>query len=362
VKKALTSFGILVALIATYFLFWPVSVDPVSWQAPIDRGYVDPFSKNDALKSATAINLGEFEGPEDAAIGADGRIYATTSSGSIVRIQNRGVSEFVDVGGRPLGIEADGDGSLVVANAELGIQRVAIDGSISNLINEIDGKALANANNLGIGPDGIIYFSQSSSKFTAADFGGSYDASLLDILEHGGHGNVYLFDPATGVVSRLMTDLNYANGVAVSEDGRFLVVSETSHYRILKYWLDGEQAGETEILIDNLPGFPDNIKNGINGRFWIGFAAPRNQLIDKLSDNPFVRKIIQRLPESLRPKAEPFSHVIAINGDGEVLMNLHEPAARFPTLTGALETKDSLYLTTLFWTQLPRIRKRDLYR
>ncbi len=361
-KKALASFGIFAALVAAYFLFWPVPVDPVSWRAPIDRGYVDPFTKNDFLKSATAINLGDFEGPEDAAIGPDGRIYATTNNGSIVRIQNRGVSEFVNVGGRPLGIESDSDGSLVIANAELGIQRVAVDGVITNLLNEIDGRALANANNLAIGPDGIIYFSQSSSKFTAADFGGSYAASLLDILEHGGHGNVYSFDPATGAVSRLMSNLNYANGVAVSEDGRFLVVSETSHYRILKYWLEGGQAGKTEILIDNLPGFPDNIKNGMNGRFWIGFAAPRNQMIDKLSDNPFVRKVIQRLPEFLRPKAEPLSHVIAINGNGEVLMNLHEPTARFPTLTGVLETTDALYLTTLFGTQLPRVQKRDLYQ
>lgn len=349
------------AIVAAYLLLWPVPVDPVSWQAPVDRGYVDPFSPNDLLKSATGIDLGEFEGPEDATIGSDGRIYATTSGGSIIRIQNRGVSEFANIGGRPLGVEADRDGSLVIANAELGIQRVADDGSITTLLDEIDGETLANANNLGINTDGVIYFSQSSTKFTSAGFGGSYAASLLDILEHGGHGNVYSFDPASGTVSHLMTGLNYANGVAVSEDGRFLVVSETGHYRILKHWLEGEQAGQTEVLIDNLPGFPDNIKNGSNGRFWIGFAAPRASILDTLADKPFLRKMIQRLPASLRPKAEPFSHVIAINGDGDVLMNLHEPGARFPTLTGAVETKDALYLTTLFGTQLPRVRKKDLY-
>ncbi len=60
----------------------------------------------------------------------------------------------------------------------------------------------------------------------------------------------------------------------------------------------------------------------------------------------------------LRPE---FAKVIAIDGDGHVLMNLHEPAARFPTLTGVLETRDALYLTTLFGQQLPRINKRDLY-
>jgi hypothetical protein len=72
--------------------------------------------------------------------------------------------------------------------------------------------------------------------------------------------------------------------------------------------------------------------------------------------------MVQRLPPALRPKAEPFSHVVAINGDGEVLMNLHDPGARFPTLTGALETRDSLYLTTLFGNRLARLEKRELGR
>jgi len=360
VRKTLTISATFLALVSAYLLLWPVPVDPVSWHAPDDRGYVDPFAPNNLLKPATGINLGDFEGPEDATLGQDGRIYVTTDGGSIIRIQNRGVSEFVNVGGRPLGIETDHDGSLVVANAVIGLQRIGRDGSVTILVDEFEQQTLENVNNLGIGPDGVIYFSQSSTKFTASGFGGSYEASLLDILEHGGNGNVYSFAPASGVVTRLMTNLNYANGVAVSEDGSFLLVAETSEYRILKHWLSGDLQGTTEVLIDNLPAFPDNIKSGLNGRFWVGFAAPRNQLIDQLSDRPFARKVIQRLPAALRPKAEPFSHVIAINGDGEVLMNLHDPAARFPTLTGVLETRDALYLTTLFGHRLPLIKKRDL--
>jgi len=360
VRGFLAVCGILLALFFAYLLFWPVPVDPVSWQAPVDHGFVDPFAPNNLLKSATGIDLGEFEGPEDATLGYDGRIYITTSDGSIIRVQNRGVSEFVNVGGRPLGIETDHDGALIVANAVSGLQRVDPDGTVTNLVDEFDGQSLENANNLAIGPNGVIYFSQSSTKFTAREYGGSYDPSLLDILEHGGHGNIYAFDPTRGSLTRLMSGLNYANGVAVSEDGSFLLVSETGHYRILKYWLTGELTDSTEILLDNLPAFPDNIKSGLQGRFWIGFAAPRNQLVDRLSDKPFVRKIIQRLPPAVRPKAEAFSQVIAINGDGEVLMNLHDQDARFPTLTGVLETRDSLYLTTLFGHRLPRIRKRDL--
>lgn len=359
-KKTFAIAAILLALAAAYFLLWPVPVDPVAWQAPTDRGFIDPYTKNDRLKSATGINLGNYEGPEDATVGADGRIYATTSDGKIIRIQKRGVRVFADPGGRPLGIETDRDGSLVIANATIGIQRVARDGEVTILLDEIDGQALVFANNLGIGPDGTIYFSESSSKFGAEEFGGPLSATLLDVMEHGGHGRVISLDPSTGNVQILLRDLNYANGVAVSQDGSYLVVAEMGHYRILKHWLTGEKQGTTEVLLDNLPGFPDNIKSGVNGRFWVGFASPRNQLLDSLADKPFLRRIVQRLPASLRPSAEPFSHVIAFNGDGDVLMNLHDPDVRFATLTGVLETRDALYLTMLFGNQLARIDKRDL--
>ena len=63
-------------------------------------------------------------------------------------------------------------------------------------------------------------------------------------------------------------------------------MAETGHYRVLKHWLQGDKAGNTEILIENLPGFPDNMSTGLDGRFWLGLASPRNALLDKISDKP----------------------------------------------------------------------------
>jgi len=31
-----------------------------------------------------------------------------------------------------------------------------------------------------------------------------------------------------------------------------------------------------EVILDNLPGFPDNINNAEDGTFWIGLVSPRN--------------------------------------------------------------------------------------
>jgi sugar lactone lactonase YvrE len=360
-KTLLATGGSLLALAILYLLLWPVPVDPVAWDAPINQGLVDPFGPDDRLNRAQAIDLGVHNGPEDVTAGHDGHLYATTSGGIILQLGGNGnVREFAEVGGRALGIETDTDGSLLVANAYIGLQRISTDGSVKTVLSEINGRALVYADDLAIAADGTVYFSEASTKFGAKQFSGTYEGSLLDIMEHGGHGQIIAFNPDTGDARVIIDSLNFANGVAISEDQTYLLIAETGSYRILKHWLQGPDAGTTEILIENLPGFPDNINNGLNGRFWIGLVAPRSTLLDKISDQPFIRKIVQRLPASLRPKAEPSSHVVAIDGDGMVLMNLQDPQARFPALTGVLETADALYLTTLFGNQLPKLDKKDL--
>jgi sugar lactone lactonase YvrE len=290
-KSALLVIASLLAVVLLYLLLWPVPVNPVAWDAPIDKGLIDPFGPDDRLRYARSVDLGDYHGPEDVTLGHDGNLYATAANGLVLQIDPGGqVRLFADIGGRALGIETDTDGSLIVANAYLGLQRVHVDGSVESLLSEIDGKPIAYANDLAIAADGTVYFSNASSKFGAKQSGGTYEGSLLDILEHGGHGQVIRFDPGTGQTEVIIRDLNFANGVAISDDQRYLLVSELGSYRILKHWLQGPAKGTTKALLENLPAFADNINNGFNGRFWIGLFSPRNELVDNLSDKPLLRK------------------------------------------------------------------------
>ena len=352
----------LLALLLLYLLIWPVPINPVSWDAPQDAGLVDPFESNDRLRRARIFDLGNHVGPEDIAGGPDGLIYTTTADGVIIRLRpdGSGVEVFAETGGRPLGIEFDADGNLFVANAYLGIQKVTPDGRVEVLVDTYDGQRIEYADDLAVAANGKIYFSDASSKFGASKSGGSYEASLLDVLEHGGHGRVFEFDPATGKTIVIADGLNFANGVAISDDQQFLLFNETMHYRVWRYWLAGPRAGQREIVMENLPGFPDNVNNGLNGRFWIGLVAPRNKLLDDVSGQPWLRKVMQRLPAFLRPKAEPSSHIIGITGDGQVLMNLQDSAATVPALTGAYETRDAIWLSSLFGNRLARLDKDRL--
>ena len=351
-----------VVLLAMYLLFWPVPIDPVAWDAPEDRGLVDPFEPNSRLARARSIDLGPHEGPEDITGGPDGLIYTATGDGNVIRFRPNGTNleVFAETGGRPLGLEFDRAGNLFVANAYLGLQRITPDGVVEILADSYDGEPIPYADDVAVAADGRIYFSDASAKFGALKTGGSYEASLLDIMEHGGHGRIFRFDSATGTTDVIVERLNFANGVAVSDDQRYLMICETGTYRILRHWLAGEKAGQTEVVIDNLPGFPDNINNGRSGKFWIGLVAPRNKLLDDMSGAPWLRKLVQRLPAFMRPRATPSSHVIAINGDGDVLMNLQDTAARLPALTGVYETDAALWLTSLFGNRTARLDKRDL--
>ena len=360
-KPAIATLALLLLLLL-YLLLWPVPVSPVAWDAPQDRGLIDPFKANDRLSLARPISIDEYDGPEDIAGDKSGFLYASTLGGHIIRIHENSLdlSVFADVGGRPLGLEFDSLGNLYVANAPLGLQRISPDGTIETLVSEVNGKDISYADDLAVADDGRVFFSDASSKFNPATTGGSYDASLLDILEHGGYGRIFEYSPTTQQTRVIMDGLNFANGVAISDDQNYLLVNETGHYRVLKFWLEGPHAGTTEVILDNLPGFPDNINNGLEGKFWIGLVAPRNKMLDDLSGSPFLRKVVQRMPAFVRPKAVPSSHVIAINGEGQVLMNLQDSTMKFPALTGVYETQQSLYLTSLFGNRVGRLDKKDL--
>lgn len=354
--RAATAILLLALTLVAYLLLWPVPISPVAWHAPEDRGLTGAFAPNRRLADIEALAIGEYEGPEDIAPGPHGYLYAATVSGAVLRIGTDGsFAEFANTGPRPLGMEPDPDGNLVVANSHRGLQKISADGKVTALLTEVDGRPLVYANDLAVAADGTIYFSESSTRFGARAAGGTYEASLLDLLEHGGHGRVLEFRPDSGTTRVVVNGLDYANGVAISADQRFILIAETGAYRVLRHWLSGPDAGTTEVVIDNLPGFPDNINTGRDGRFWVGLVAPRNSFLDFSADKPLLRKIVQRLPAALRPQAQPSSHVIAISGDGEVLMSLQDPDARIPSLTGVYESADAIYLSSLFGHAIGRL-------
>ncbi len=63
------------------------------------------------------------------------------------------------------------------------------------------------------------------------------------------------------------------------------------------------------------------------------------------------------MPKFVRPKATAYGHIIAIDGNGKVLMDLQDPRTAYPQNTSVLETKDYLYVGSLVAPVLARLPK-----
>jgi sugar lactone lactonase YvrE len=335
-------------------------VKPVSWEAPINPGYTGIYAENEILKAVEHFSLGGEEGPECVAVDAEGRIYASTLNGKIVRMEADGSRPAVwaETGGRPLGIVFDKSGNLIVADAYRGLLSVSPDAVVTELATEAGGIPIRYANDADVAADGRIFFSDASTKFGAREFGGTLEACVMDTMEHGGHGRLLCYYPDTGKVETLLTGINFANGVAVSHDQQFVLLSETTNYRIIRYWIAGEKKGTYDYILEALPGFPDNITTGMNGLFWIALVSPRVGMVDSLSESPTIRSIGAGLPGFMRPGPKDYSHVIAINQKGQVIYNLQDPDGGYPMISSAREAENYLYLGSLTEKSIGRINKK----
>ena len=211
---------VIIIVVVLYFTAWLVPIAPVAWKAPPNRGYSGSFAQNERLRGVQTLTIGDNHGTVDIALDAQGRIYASTHEGRIVRLQADGSNpeNWIDTGGRPLGIEFDNHGNLIVADAFRGLLTITPVGNITELANVADGMPIRYANDVDVAANGKIYFSDASTKFGAKEWGGTYEASLLDLMEHDVYGKLLVFDMTEGKAKTLLDGLNFVNGIAVSHD------------------------------------------------------------------------------------------------------------------------------------------------
>jgi sugar lactone lactonase YvrE len=333
-------------------------INPVPWRPAAAPSRARRRTSDVPLPPLDVIDVGGH-GPEDVVVAGDGSVYTGTGDGMIRRIrvprgQPARVDVVADTGGRPLGVEWLPDGRLLVCDAYRGLLAVdvvagvtaggeaaALKAAVAVLTDSGDGVPLKLCNNAAVGRDGTIWFTDSSARFDLANY-------RADIFEHSGSGRLLRRD-TDGSTHTLVGDLEFANGVALAPDESAVFYAETGAYRLNKLLLTGDRAGEHEVVLDNLPGFPDNLSLGDDGLIWMAMASPRERLVDALAPAPpVVRKVAWAMPEALQPRTKLGTWVMGVDPvGGGIVYDLQGEHPRFGMTTGVREHRGRIWLGSL---------------
>lgn len=333
---------------------------------PIDPQSSSPYAMNDRLRGVEIIGLGKVDGPEDVILDADDNLYCSVRQGEIIRFlaPDYGRREvYAHVGGRPLGMAFDKEGGLVVCIAGMGLYRVDKQRNIQKMTTEtnrsrfsiIDDSRMRLADDLDIAADGKIYFSEATIRY-------GFDEWVVDSLEGRGNGRIICYDPATGSTRTIVRNLLFANGMCMAHDNKSVLFAETWGCRVSRYWLEGPNKGSTEVVIPDLPGYPDNINRGSRGAYWVALAGTRTPTYDLAMTMPaFRRRMARRVAgdEWIFPNVNT-GCVVSFDETGRVLGSLWDlKGENHPAITSMREHRGYLYLGGVTNNRIGRIRIPD---
>ncbi|WP_409426977.1 SMP-30/gluconolactonase/LRE family protein [Mycobacterium sp. SMC-11] len=311
-------------------------IDPVRWQPPGSR----PLPPPDPAPALTLVDI-PGNAPEDVVVDADGTVWTGVEDGRIIAVGADGTPRVVtNTGGRPLGLAFTRDHRLLICDSHRGLLRYDPQTQqLETLVSEVNGRPLTFCSNAVESADGTIYFTESTSRFHYEHYKGS-------VIEARGSGSL-MQRSTDGTVSVLATGLHFANGVTLTADESAVVFAESTGRRLSKYWLAGPHRGSIGPLVEELPGHPDNISTGPDGRIWVAMVSDRNALSDWLSPrSPVLRRLLWRLlPYRWLPDPKSVVWVVGFDaGDGRVLAQYRTEHPDFGLATGVVEADGRLWM------------------
>ncbi|WP_205472535.1 SMP-30/gluconolactonase/LRE family protein [Nocardioides sp. SYSU D00038] len=287
------------------------------------------------------------DGAEDVVVGTsgpdEGAVFTGTADGSIFRVRHDGshVDRVAQTQGRPLGIEIDLDGRLLVCDAHQGLLRIdPASGAVERVTDSVDGRRMVFCNNAAIATDGTVWFSDSSTRYSIEDW-------KADFVQVTRTGRLLRLD-TDGSVDVVLDGLAFANGVALSRGEDFVAVAETAARTVVRHWISGPRAGDRDLLCSDLPGYPDNIARGSDGLIWVTIASPRDPVVERLQAGPlWLRRSVTRIPERLQPAPKRTVRVQAYDDAGVLVHDCDVASDAYHMVTGVREHEGRVWMGSL---------------
>lgn len=322
-----------------------------------------PYALNNKLREVTLIGVGRIEAPEDVILDRHDNLYAGSRHGDVIRFfapDYQRMEVFAHIGGQPLGLAFDRDDNLNVCIGGMGLYRITPEREVQMVTDETnrswhsinDDSRLRLADDLDIADDGRIFFSEATTRY-------EMDEWPVDGLEARGNGRIICYDPRDGSTRTVLRNLRFPNGIAIASDRQSILFAETWGCCIKRYWFDGPKAGQVAMVIDNLPGYPDNINLASDGNYWLALVGMRCPAYDLALRMPgFRRRMATRVPvdEWLFPNINT-GCVLKFSESGDVLESLWDLGGEnHPMITSMREHRGHLYLGGILNNRIGRYK------
>jgi gluconolactonase len=218
---------------------------------------VDPAATIEKLAGGMKF----IEGPVWIGSGADARLIFSDIPANELKAWSPvgGLTVFRTPSNNTNGNTLDLDGRLVSAeHSARRVSRTAADGTVTTLVDRMDGKKFNSPNDVVVKSDGTVWFTDPPyglPKDEAKEMNGNF---------------VFRHDPRTGATTIVSREHDMPNGLAFSPDEKTLYVADSGKPRAIRAYevkADGTlSAGREFCLIDK--GGPDGIRVDAAGNVW----------------------------------------------------------------------------------------------
>lgn len=257
-----------------------------------DRYAIPPMDgalhPNDALNQFMVVS-DSLQKPDDIAIDEAGVLYVSAQN-RVIRLAGEGNKDqtvFAEFEAQVGGLNFHSDGRLMVCVDGKGLVLINGEGT-RTWIDKSEDRPIKCPTCATTGPDGRLYMTEGSFNHEAKDW-------AYDLMEKVATGRLIRYDLERGTSEVLLSGLSYPHGLAITRDGRSLLITESWKHRVLSYPFDDIRSATQELVIPNLPGYPARIVPSADGRcYWMSLFGMRTHLVEfVLTEDKFRKEMIK---------------------------------------------------------------------